>query len=76
MTDDEVLAAVDELVRGDPERAISVGEVVDHLGVQDVDEVAMHLEQLREAGRLFRSIATDSDHPPAVLTYTPYETAP
>lgn len=76
MTDDEVLAAVEELVRDDPERAVSVGEVVDRLGSQDVDEVALHLDQLRQAGRLFPAMATDSDHPPAVLMYTPYESAP
>jgi hypothetical protein len=33
----------------------------------------MHLEQLREADRLFRAVGTESDHPPAVVTYTLYE---
>lgn len=73
MTDDEVLAAVEQLLENQPERAVSVGEVTELLDTSDVEEVTMHLEQLREAGRLFRSIATDSDHPPAVLTYTLYE---
>ena len=73
MTDDEVLAAVEELLQNQPERAVSVGEVTELLNTSDVDEVTMHLEQLREAGRLFRSTATESDRPPAVLTYTLYE---
>jgi hypothetical protein len=73
MTDDEVLAAVEDLVRNDPERALTAGEVTERVATWDVDEVTMHLEQLREAGRLFRAVGTESDHPPAVVTYTLYE---
>ena len=70
MTDDEVLAAVEELLRDEPDRSVAVGEVAERVATWDVDEVAMHLEQLREAGRLSRAVGTDDDHPPAVVTYT------
>jgi hypothetical protein len=73
MTDDEVLAAVAELVSNRPNRAVTAGEVAAHVATWDVDEVTMHLEQLREADRLFRAVGTESDHPPAVVTYTLYE---
>jgi len=75
MTDDEVLAAVEELVRDDPDRAVTPGEVVERVATWDVDEVTMHLEQLREAGRPSRAVGTEADHPPAVLTYTLYARA-
>jgi hypothetical protein len=73
MTDDEVLAAVEELVQNEPERAVTAGEVAEQVSTWDVDEVTLHLEQLREAGRLFRAVGAESDHPPAVVTYTLYE---
>ena len=47
MTDDEVLAAVEELVRNEPNRAVTAGEVTERVATWDVDEVTMHLEQLR-----------------------------
>ena len=70
MTDDEVLAAVEELVRNQPDRGVTAGEVAEQVATWDVDEVMMHLEQLREAGRLSRAAGTEADHPPAVVTYT------
>ena len=73
MTDDEVLAAVEELVRNEPNRAVTAGEVTERVATWDVDEVTMHLEQLRETGQLFRAVGTESDQPPAVITYTLYE---
>ena len=73
MTDDEVLAAVEELVGNEPDRAVTAGEVAELVPTQDVDEVTMHLEQLREAGRLSRAMGTEADHPPAVVAYTLYE---
>ena len=73
MNDDDVLAAVQALVQSDPNRAVTAGEVAEALGESDVDEVSMHLEQLREAGQLFRAVGEDSETPPAVVTYTLYE---
>jgi hypothetical protein len=70
MTDDEVLAAVERLVGNQPDRAVTTGEVAEALTDADVDEVTLHLEQLREAGRIFRAVGEESDHPPAVVTYT------
>ena len=70
MTDDDVLAAVHAIVRTQPERAVTVGEVAEAVATSDLDEVSIHLEELREAGQLFRAVADESDHPPAVVTYT------
>ena len=72
MTNEEVLAAVEDLVRNQPERSVTAGEVTERMATWDIDEVAMHLEQLRVAGLLFRAIGTEADHPPAVVTYTLY----
>ena len=73
MTDDEVFAAVEELVRNQPDRGVTAGEVAERVATSDVDEVMMHLEQLRDGGRLFRAVGAEADHPPAVVTYTLYE---
>ena len=72
MTDDDVLGAVQALVNGEPNRAVAAGEVAEALAVSDIDEVSMHLEQLRQQGRLFRAVGDESDAPPAVVTYTLY----
>ena len=73
MTDDDVLGAVQALVQSEPNRAVTAGEVAEALGDSDVDEVSMHLEQLRQADKLFRAVGDESDTPPAVLTYTLYQ---
>ena len=73
MTDDEVLTAVEELVGNQPDRAVTAGDVAERVATWDLDEVTMHLEQLREAGRLFRAAGTEFDHPPAVVAYTLHE---
>jgi len=72
MTDDDVLEAVAALVESDPQRAVSTGEVCAALATGDEAEVSMHLEQLRENGHLFRSVGSESDQPPAIVTYTLY----
>ena len=73
MTDDDVLAAVQALVQSEPNRAVTAGEIAEALGDSDVDEVSMHLEQLRQGDKLFRAVGDESDTPPAVPTYTLYQ---
>ena len=73
MTDDEVFAAAEELVGNQPERAVTAGEIAGALATGDVDEVTLHLEALRESGRIYRAVGADADHPPAVVTYTLYQ---